>query len=274
LCVHAFVVKRLATRAKNVILCPMETDLYYPVKKYFTALGYDVKSEVRGCDVIAVRDGELVIAEMKLQFGLTLLRQALERQKLTPLVYVAVPRPRNISSKTHRQNEEIARRLGLGLLLVALDSPVPRAEAAVLPAGADGGVRPAPKPATRAGRKKAQILAEAAGRTGDYNTGGSANRMIYTVYREKAVKIACALSIAGQANAPELIRWFGCDKRANLIMRNNFRGWFEKADRGRYALSRKGLEFLRENRDNEVVAYYMRECENTDSNMRGDPPCV
>jgi len=241
----------------------LETDLYYPIKRYFTTLGYDVKSEVQGCDVTAVRGNELVIVELKLQFNVKLLHQALERQKLTSQVYVAVPMPKRLSSKEHTYNMEIARRLGIGLLMVAMDSPVRHVEAAVFPDGV--------KAETKAGaRRKALLLNEAAGRTGDYNAGGSTKTMIYTVYREKAVKIACALAIVGRASATELIKWFGCDKRTNGILHRNFRDWFTNVSLGVYALSDKGVEFLRENKDNEVVAYYKKECED----KRGESPCV
>ena len=34
-----------------------EQDLYAPVKRFLEDLGYEVKGEVRGCDVVAVRRG-------------------------------------------------------------------------------------------------------------------------------------------------------------------------------------------------------------------------
>jgi hypothetical protein len=43
-----------------------ETDLYIPVKRHLEAQGYTVKSEIKGCDVVAVRGDELpVIVELK-----------------------------------------------------------------------------------------------------------------------------------------------------------------------------------------------------------------
>ena len=42
-----------------------ETDLYPPVKRFLEAQGYEVKAEVRGCDVTAVRGDEApVIVEL------------------------------------------------------------------------------------------------------------------------------------------------------------------------------------------------------------------
>jgi hypothetical protein len=55
-----------------------ETALYPTVKRFLEQLGFQVKGEVNGCDIVAVRDGEpprLVIVEMKLGFNLDLLLQ-------------------------------------------------------------------------------------------------------------------------------------------------------------------------------------------------------
>lgn len=36
----------------------METTLYLPVKRFLERLGFEVKGEVCGCDLVALRDGE------------------------------------------------------------------------------------------------------------------------------------------------------------------------------------------------------------------------
>ena len=49
-----------------------------------------MKGEVTDCDVIAVRPGEdLVVVELKTNFSLQLVFQAVRRQALTDTVYVA-----------------------------------------------------------------------------------------------------------------------------------------------------------------------------------------
>lgn len=56
-----------------------ETALYPAVKRFLEAAGSEVKGEVNGCDVVAVRDAEpvrLAIVEMKRGFNLELLLQA------------------------------------------------------------------------------------------------------------------------------------------------------------------------------------------------------
>ena len=59
-----------------------ESDLYAPVRDYLEGLGYEVRGEVRGCDIAAVRDGELIVVELKTGFTLELIYQALDRQRI------------------------------------------------------------------------------------------------------------------------------------------------------------------------------------------------
>jgi hypothetical protein len=52
-----------------------ETSLYGPGKRHFETLGYAVKGEVCGCDLVAIRGDEppmVVIGELKLSFSLDL----------------------------------------------------------------------------------------------------------------------------------------------------------------------------------------------------------
>ena len=59
-----------------------ETSLYAPVKRYLETLGFTVKGEVCGCDLVALREGELpivIIGELKLSFTLDLVLQAVDR---------------------------------------------------------------------------------------------------------------------------------------------------------------------------------------------------
>ena len=70
-----------------------ETQLYAPVKALLEGQGYEVKGEVGCADVVAVNhDGDTVIVELKKGFSLSLFHQAVERQRITDAVYVAVPR--------------------------------------------------------------------------------------------------------------------------------------------------------------------------------------
>ena len=70
-----------------------ETDLYEPIRAYLEENGYEVHAEVAGCDVTAVKDGDLIVVELKRAVSLKLLTQAVDRQRAADSVYVAVPYP-------------------------------------------------------------------------------------------------------------------------------------------------------------------------------------
>src|SRR5258707_12209432 len=60
---------------------PLETALYLPVKRFLENLGFTVKGEVGGCDLVALSGNEppiVVIGELKLSFNLELLLQAVD----------------------------------------------------------------------------------------------------------------------------------------------------------------------------------------------------
>src|SRR5260370_3499147 len=70
-----------------------EASLYAPVKRFLERLGYEVKGEVRGCDLVARRGDEPpVIVELKLRFNLALVLPRIDRLAVSERVYVAVPR--------------------------------------------------------------------------------------------------------------------------------------------------------------------------------------
>lgn len=97
-----------------------EADLYPPVKAYLEAQGYEVKSEIGACDVVAMRGDEPpVIVELKLTFSLGLVFQAIERQTLSDAVYMAVPVSKDRGWKLrYKDIVRLCKRLGLGLLAV------------------------------------------------------------------------------------------------------------------------------------------------------------
>src|SRR5215213_9022054 len=70
-----------------------ETTLYRPVKRYLEALGFTVKGEVCGCDLVALRGDEppiVVVGELKLSFSLDLVLQAVDRMAACDEVWLAV----------------------------------------------------------------------------------------------------------------------------------------------------------------------------------------
>lgn len=58
----------------------LEKDLYRPVANFLLEQGFDVRSEVKNCDIMAVRGEEIVLIELKRNFQMKLLYQAIDRQ--------------------------------------------------------------------------------------------------------------------------------------------------------------------------------------------------
>ena len=104
-----------------------ETDLYPAIKAYLEAQGYEVKSEVCTCDVVAVRAGEApVIVELKTGFTLPLLLQGVDRLAVSDRVYLAfavgeVVAKNALWRKSKKQIIKLCRRLGLGLISVRIN---------------------------------------------------------------------------------------------------------------------------------------------------------
>lgn len=213
-----------------------ETDLYPPVKALLEEQGYVVKSEVGAADVVAVRGGEPpVVVELKLQFSLTLFHQAIARLSVSDEVYIAVAhKPGKRFAKAVKDNTKLARRLGLGLMVVRVS---------------DGLVTIACDPGPYAPRKSKQrqvrLLKEFARRSGDPNEGGQTRSGLITAYRQDALKLAVFLYEVGASKGADVKRETGVE-HATRMMRENHYGWFEKVDKGVYGLTDLGAQAVQE----------------------------
>ena len=69
----------------------LETDLYPPIKTYLELNGYQVNAEVKDCDIVASKENDIIVVELKTSINLTLLAQAVLRQSISDSVYIAVP---------------------------------------------------------------------------------------------------------------------------------------------------------------------------------------
>ncbi|MHB1628758.1 MAG: DUF2161 domain-containing phosphodiesterase [Bacilli bacterium] len=212
-----------------------ETDLYAPVRELFARQGFNVRGEVNGCDLAAVRDSELVVVELKTAFNTALLIQATDRQRTADSVYVALPRPEgSLRSARWKGILHLLKRLDLGLIFVRAAktrAPSSRCAEVILEPGS---------PATRRhSRKRNSILRETASRTADYNVGGSVRTPLVTAYREQAVHIACCLALRGDLS-PRAARALGTSDRTTSILSRNVYGWFERIARGVYRLTPEG----------------------------------
>jgi hypothetical protein len=213
-----------------------ETDLYAPVKQLLEAQGYEVKAEVAAADIVARRrDEDPVIVELKTAFNLTLFHQAITRQALSDSVYIAVPRRQGRAFlKSLKTNMTLCRRLGVGLITVRVKDGT-----------AEIHLDPAPYQPRQSKPKKARLLKEFAMRVGDPNTGGSTGRKLMTAYKQDALRCIGVLSANGPTKASQVAATSGVS-RARTIMADNHHGWFDRAERGVYALSPNGEKALAE----------------------------
>ncbi|MDJ0613667.1 MAG: DUF2161 family putative PD-(D/E)XK-type phosphodiesterase [Rhizobiaceae bacterium] len=214
-----------------------ESDLYLPVKSLLEAQGYEVKAEIGSADIMAVRgkDEPPVIVELKTGFSLALVHQAIERLKITDLVYVAIPEWKGRSGwKAFVANRILCRRLGLGLITVpkSLDK-------------ADVHLDPAPYTPRKSKKRQDRMLKEFQHRVGDPNEGGINKTKIITSYRQDALRCLAHLKKYGPTKASEVAKAINVE-RARPIMADDHYGWFERVERGIYAITPKGKAAAKE----------------------------
>lgn len=213
-----------------------EVDLYLPVKNFLTRQGYDVKGEVHGCDLVAVRGDEPpVIVELKRRFSLSLVLQGVDRLAITDLVYLAVPAAGRRSrgpSPEQAAVRKLCRRLGVGLLTVG-----PTGAVAVM-------LDPVPYQPRKNAKRRVRLLGEHARRAGDPNRGGVNRAPIVTAYRQEAMRCAQAMA-SDEGMQVAAIRTAATAPNATRILYRNVYGWFERVGRGAYRLTELGRADLR-----------------------------
>jgi hypothetical protein len=251
-----------------------ETELYPPVKAFFTGRGYEVKAEIGGCDLFAVRpdEPEPTIVEMKKIFTLPLLLQGIDRQKTGASVWLAVERNRTKRGAHNQRFTELSalcRRLRLGFITVTFYktkppvvevwcepkfagvSPNAMTTAALAAAETSSSYMAAaadPAPTGRARKRASKLLKEFEGRSGDYNVGGSTGRKLVTAYWERALQCALALRCHGPSSPRSIRDWTNCVNAGNLL-RDNYYGWFAKVEKGIYRITSVGEQALLDNAD-------------------------
>jgi hypothetical protein len=211
----------------------LETTLYLPVKCFLEKLGFTVKGEVGGCDLVGLSGNDppvVVIGELKLIFNLELILQAVDRAGACDEVWLAAKMSaRGKGRESDARYRNLCRRLGFGMLAVTGSGQV---EVIVRPATA--GPRRDPK-------KRSRLVAEHTKRKGDPTLGGSTRSPIMTAYRQQALACASAMAL-GPRRIRELKPAF---PNAANILRDNFYGWFDRAERGVYGLTDAGRAALK-----------------------------
>jgi hypothetical protein len=210
----------------------LETALYLPVKRFLEKLGFTVKGEIGGCDLVALSGDEppvVVIGELKLTFNLELVLQAVDRAGAADEVWLAAKMSvRGKGRESDARYRNLCRRLGFGMLGVT-----DRGEVEVL-------VKPPTTAPRRDPRKRSKLVSEHQRRIGDPAMGGSTRAPIMTAYRQQALACACALS-----QGPQKVRDLRKDiPDAGKILLHNVYGWFDRAERGIYELTDAGRAAL------------------------------
>ena len=211
----------------------METALYLPVKRFLERLGFTVKGEVGGCDLVGISGDDppvVVIGELKLTFNLELMLQAVDRAGACDEVWLAAKMSaRGKGRESDARYRNLCRRLGFGMLGVTGSGQV---EVIVRP------VATAPR---RDPKKRSRLVTEHTKRKGDPTLGGSTRSPIMTAYRQQALACASAMALG-----PRKLRELRPDiPDAPKILQHNVYGWFDRAERGVYVLTDAGRAALK-----------------------------
>ncbi len=210
----------------------METSLYLPVKRFLESLGFEVKGEICGCDVVALDRGlpaAVVIGELKLTFTLDLLLQAADRIAVCDEVWLAIRASRRGRGREADPRAlKLCRLLSFGLLVVSATGKVDVLVELVA-------WRP-----RRDGKRRSRIVDEHRRRRGDPAAGGSTRQPIMTAYRQQALE--CAAAMAQTPARPRDLKPTMPD--APKILQSNVYGWFVRVERGTYTLTDSGRAAL------------------------------
>ena len=211
----------------------METALYLPVKRFLEELGFSVKGEIGGCDLVGLSAGDppvVVIGELKLAFNLELILQAVDRAPAGDEIWIAAKMSsRGKGRESDARYRNLCRRLGFGMLGVT-----ERGQVEVL-------VKPPTAAPRREPKKRSRLVAEHQRRQGDPVLGGSTRAPIMTAYRQQA--LLCAAALDRGAVRPRDMK--ALTPKAGPILRDNVYGWFDRAERGIYILTDAGHAALK-----------------------------
>ena len=210
----------------------METALYLPVKRFLESLGFAVKGEIGGCDLVGLSAGAppvVVIGELKLSFTLELVLQGVDRAAMGDEIWLAASlSKRGKGREGDARFRNLCRRLGFGLLAVDKTGAV---HVLLSPVAA------APR---RDAKRNSKLVDEHNRRRGDPVAGGGTRAPIMTAYRQQA--LSCAAAMTANPRRPRDLKTAMPD--AAKILRDNVYGWFERVDRGLYGLTDVGRAAL------------------------------
>ncbi|MEI6897987.1 MAG: DUF2161 domain-containing phosphodiesterase [Psychromonas sp.] len=212
-----------------------EIDLYQPIKNHLQSFGFEVKGEIKNCDVVATRGDDIIIVELKLSLNITLLLQAMDRFSLSDTVYLAIPKQCGIYKKQNKQVKKLIKRLGFGLIIIDFQKTQQYVEVLCDPQQYTPRINK---------RKQGALLKEFTLRIGDTQKGGATRAKAgLTAYRQRCIRVAQYLIEKPSAKGAEIKKAIG-EEQATDFLRNDYYHWFEKITRGVYQLSEKGKKEL------------------------------
>ncbi|MFT4886911.1 MAG: hypothetical protein ACJA2D_002448 [Pseudohongiellaceae bacterium] len=220
-----------------------ESDLYLPLKKFFEKQDYEVKAEVENCDVVAIKKIAAnekapppTIIELKLSLNLDVILQAVDRLKLSTIIYIGVPNSCSALKKKKRSRIiKLLKMLGIGLVAI---NPKRKTTQII--------VDPTTYQPRQSKLRQQRLIDEFVARAGDPNLGGAstkAGRM--TAYKQQAIEIANYLSEHGATKASDIAKVLEIPNSRAVVYDNHY-GWFKNVSRGVYDLSDLGNTLLSE----------------------------
>ncbi len=214
-----------------------ERELYEPLRDHLKVQGFEVRSEVRSCDLVAKKNNLIYIIEMKRHLSFDLLAQAVERLSYADAVYVSIPKPNNFKQdKIWKSKLKVLNQLGLGLLMVSRTGGAYFVEEALIPQSL--------KSVRSSSKKRMALEREFTSRSMDLNIAGSSGVPLVTAYREAALFIAFLISEHGALDSKALKVLGAHPKKTTSILNANYYGWFEKAEDKAFKLTEAGMEAL------------------------------
>ncbi|NKB32604.1 MAG: hypothetical protein GKR91_05850 [Pseudomonadales bacterium] len=212
-----------------------ESDLYLPLKKFLEKQDYEVKGEIEDCDVVAMKDDcPPTIIELKLSLNLEVILQAVDRLKLSPIIYIGVPHSCGaLKRKKKKRIVKLLKMLGIGLIAI---NPKKKTVAII--------VAPTKYTPKQSKPRQQWLIDEFVSRTGDPNLGGASTKTgRMTAYKQQAIEIAQHLNQHGASKASDIAKALDITKARNILYDNHYR-WFEGLGKGIYQLTDLGSQAI------------------------------
>lgn len=208
----------------------LEYELFAPVKDYFINLGYTVDGEVLNVDMVCIKDSSTIAIELKTSLNFKVFEQAALRQRQIDLVYICIPRPKDLYKKSFKNKLYLLKRLGIGLILVtSKDEVIIYSDPIVV------------FTKQKKLNKNKDIIREISNRRLKNNVGGTNKQKNMTSYKEESLIILSILKESSPIKGGK-VKSISNIKNATKIMYDNYSKWFTRQGSGFYSISEKGNE--------------------------------